>query len=172
MNMKEHILAALHEQFERWENLLESLSEEQVTTPNFDHDWSIKDVLAHLWGWQQISISRMQAAAHGHEPILPQWVTDMHDWEEDANRTNAEIYRLNHTKSWIEIHKNWRDGFLLLLQTSEPISEREMLDGDRFPWLKGYSPAMVLVSSYEHHQEHIEKLTNWIKAHPTESPRQ
>ena len=30
MNMKEHILAALREQFNRWEELLESLSEEQI----------------------------------------------------------------------------------------------------------------------------------------------
>lgn len=30
MNMKEHILAALREQFDRWELLLMSLSEEQI----------------------------------------------------------------------------------------------------------------------------------------------
>ena len=62
MNMKDHILAALREQFERWEELLASLSEEQITTPNFDLDWSIKDVIAHLLAWQQISIARMEAA--------------------------------------------------------------------------------------------------------------
>ena len=48
MNMKEHILAALREQFESWEKLLTSLSEEQITAPHFDLDWSIKDVIAHL----------------------------------------------------------------------------------------------------------------------------
>ena len=42
MNMKEHILAALREQ------LLLSLSEEQMNAPHFDLCWSIKDVMAHL----------------------------------------------------------------------------------------------------------------------------
>jgi len=49
MNMKGHILAALREQFNGWEELLASLSEEQINTPRFDFDWSIKDVMAHLW---------------------------------------------------------------------------------------------------------------------------
>ena len=68
MNMKDHILSAMREQFERWEELLTSLSEELITTPHFDLDWSIKDVMAHLWGWQQISIARMEAGVHNHEP--------------------------------------------------------------------------------------------------------
>jgi hypothetical protein len=49
MNMKDHILAALREQFIRWEELLAGLSEDQITAPRFDLDWSIKDVMAHLW---------------------------------------------------------------------------------------------------------------------------
>lgn len=53
MNMKEHILAAMREQIENWEALLSTLNEEQILAPNFDLDWSIKDVLAHLLAWQQ-----------------------------------------------------------------------------------------------------------------------
>jgi mycothiol maleylpyruvate isomerase-like protein len=52
MNMKEHILAARREQLDNWEELLASLSEEQITAPHFDYDWSIKDVIAHLWAFQ------------------------------------------------------------------------------------------------------------------------
>jgi hypothetical protein len=50
--MKEHILAAMKEQFQHWEKLLAGLSEEQIVAPNFDLNWSIKDVMAHLWAWQ------------------------------------------------------------------------------------------------------------------------
>jgi hypothetical protein len=48
MNMKEHILAAMREQFHRWEELLSGLGERQITTPAFDLNWSIQDVVAHL----------------------------------------------------------------------------------------------------------------------------
>ena len=49
MNIKQHILGVLQEQFENWEELLSTLNEEQITNPNFDLNWSIKDVMAHLW---------------------------------------------------------------------------------------------------------------------------
>jgi hypothetical protein len=68
MTMKDHILAALREQFERWEELLASLSDEQIMAPQFDDNWSIKDVITHLWGWQQIFMSQMTAAILNREP--------------------------------------------------------------------------------------------------------
>lgn len=164
MNMKDHILAALQEQFKSWEELLASLSEEQVTAPNFDLGWSIKDVMAHLWGWQQISIGRMEGGLQDREPQFPAWVNELGKvWEEDANQTNARIYDINHEKPWSEIHQNWRIGFLQFLESGNQLTEKNLLDGDKYPWLGGYSLAFILVASYEHHQEHLEKLINWLE---------
>lgn len=166
MNMKEHILAALREQFDRWEELLASMSEEQITAPHFDFDWSIKDVMAHLWAWQQISIARMEGGLQDREPEIPNWIVNLgEDWEDNADRVNALTFETNHEKSWSEIYQNWKNGFLQFLELGNEISERDLLDGDRYPWMKGYSLASILISSYDHHQEHLEKLLNWLKEH-------
>jgi hypothetical protein len=166
MNMKEHILTALREQFSRWEELLASLSEEQITAPHFDLNWSIKDVMAHLWAWQQISIARMEAGVLDREPELPRWVAKLReDWEEDPDQTNASVYETYHARPWPEVHQKWRDGFLRLLEVGELISERDLLDAERHPWLEGYSLAFILVASYDHHQEHLEKLLAWLREH-------
>ena len=159
MSMKEHILAALIEQFNNWEELLASLSVEQITVPRFDYSWSIKDVIAHLWGWQQISIARMQAGVLNQEPEFPEWMAALPaDWEENADQTNAWIYKNQHVRPWSEIYQIWREGFLHLVDLGESFLERDLLDGDRYSWLKGYSLAFILVASYDHHQEHLEKL--------------
>lgn len=164
--MKDHILAALREQFVRWEKLLATLTEDQITAPRFDLGWSIKDVIAHLWGWQQISIARMEGGVFDREPEFPKWVMELHGvWEENADQTNARIYEINHEQPWSEVHRNWREGFLRFLELGNKISERDLLDGGRYPWLKGYSLAFILVASYDHHQEHFEKLTNWLQKH-------
>lgn len=163
MNMKDHILAALKEQFDRWEELLGSLSEEKISKPSFENDWSIKDVVAHLWAWQQISIARMEAGLHDHEPEFPRWiVVSVENWEEDADRVNALTFERHHNKTWSEVHRNWSDQFLRLLDLGEKFSERDLLDGDRYQWLNGYSLVFILVASYDHHQEHLEKLVNWL----------
>jgi hypothetical protein len=166
MNMKEHILAALREQFERWDELLAALREVEILAPHFDLDWSIKDVIAHLWAWQQISIARLEGGVQDGGPKFPRWMTDLgENWEESADHVNAVTYGRNHAKPWTEIHQNWRNGFLRFLEVGSRISERDLLDGGRYPWLKGYSLAFILVASYEHHQEHFEKLAGWLSEH-------
>ena len=163
MNMKEHILAALREQFDQWEELLMSLSEEELTAPQFDLDWSIKDVIAHLWAWQQISIARMEAGVHDSQPDYPGWILSIgKDWEEDANLVNALTFDANHEKPWSEVYQNWRTGYLQFLDSGNKIPERTLLDSDKYSWLKGYSLAFILVASYDHHQEHLEKLHKWL----------
>lgn len=166
MNMKEHILAALREQFERWEGQLASLSEEQINAPQFDFGWSIKDVIAHLWAWQQISVARMEGGVHDREPGFPKWIASIgEEWEEDADRVNALTFENNHKKPWPEVYKNWREGFIRFLELGETISERDLLDGDRYAWLKSHNLASILIASYDHHQEHFEKLQDWLRRH-------
>jgi hypothetical protein len=168
MNMKEHILTALREQFDSWEELLTSMDEEQITAPRFDYDWSIKDVMAHLWAWQQISIARMEGGLQDREPDFPKWITELdEDWEDNADRVNALTFETNHEKSWSEVHQNWMEGLRRFLELGDKISEKDLLDGDRYLWLKGYSLAFILVASYDHHQEHLEKLLDWLRKHDT-----
>lgn len=116
------------------EGLLASISEEQITTPQFDFDWSIKDVIAHLWGWQQISIARMEGGVFDREPEFPKWVMELGEvWEEDADQTNARIYQNFHEQFWSTVYQAWREGFLHFLKIANQISERDLLDGGRYP---------------------------------------
>ena len=120
MSMKEHILASLREQFNSWEEVLASLSDDQIVTPRFDFDWSIKDVIAHLWAWQQISIARMEAAVQDREPEFPEWIVNsVEDWEENADKVNAVTFERQHNKPWNEIHQNWRGEFIRLLEVGD-----------------------------------------------------
>jgi hypothetical protein len=165
MTMKEHILAALREQFERWEQLLANLTDDQILDARFDLAWSIKDVVAHLWAWQQISIARMEGGMQNREPELPKWIVDsIENWEQDANSVNALTYEAQHDKPWSDIHEIWRNGFLRFLEVGEKIPERDLLDGDRYGWLNGYNLAAILIASYDHHQEHLEKLNAALRA--------
>ena len=164
MKMKEHILAAMREQFELWDELLSSSSEREITAPRFDLDWSIKDVIAHLWAWQQISIARMEGGVFDREPEYPGWIVDsIENWEEDADRVNALTFDTYHEKPWSLIYGNWRNGFLQFLELASNVPERNLLDGDKYPWLNGYNLAAILIASYDHHQEHLEKLQDSLE---------
>jgi hypothetical protein len=165
MEMKQHILAALREKFEDWEELLGGLSEERLSIPLLSSDWSTKDVIVHLWAWQQRSIARAEAALRDREPQFPRWPAELDPDGESVDRLNAWIYETHRERPWPEVHENWRAGFQRLLDLSGQISERDLLDTGRYPWLKGYSMAFILLATYDHHQEHFEKLLAWLQEH-------
>ena len=92
MYMKRHILTALREEFNRWEELLAGMSDEQITTPHLPSNWSIKDEIAHLRAWQQRSIARLEAALLNREPEFPKWLPELDpDSEGNTDQTNAWI---------------------------------------------------------------------------------
>lgn len=168
MNMKQHILAALREVFNRWEELLASMNEENITTPLLPSHLSIKDEIAHLWAWQQRSIARLEAALLNREPVFPEWLAGLDpDSEGNTDQINAWIYASYHEQTWSMVHQNWREGFQQFLESAEGISERDLLDAGKYPWLNGYPLSLVLLASYDHHQEHLEKSLVWLQGSQT-----
>lgn len=165
MQMKKHILAALREKFDEWEELLAGMSMEQINTPLEPSNWFIKDVIAHLWAWQQRSIARVEAVLAGREPEFPSWGGADPEANDNTDQINAWIYAANHDLPWEEVRQNWRNGFLRFLQSSEQVSERDLLDSGKYPWLDGYALAFFLLASYDHHQEHLENLQAWLHEH-------
>jgi len=164
MTMKQHILAAMREELESWEELLVGMSEELITTPRLPSKWSTKDVIVHLWAWQQRTIARVQAAQLNQEPEFPKWPPEL-DPEGDVQQVNAWIHETNRDVTWSTVHQNWRDGFLRLLELAEAIPEPDLLGPGGCPWLNGYPLSFFLTASYDHHQEHLDKTLHWLRRH-------
>jgi len=157
MNMKDHIVTALREQFDRWEDLLASLSGEQITAPQMPSDWSTKDVIAHLWAWQKRSIARLEAAIFDREPEFPKWPVEFElESKAGLDKINAWIYETHREQPWTSVYHDWREGFLRFLELSQEIPEKDLLDPQRYPWLGGHPLAFILLVSYDHHREHLE----------------
>jgi hypothetical protein len=166
MNMKEHILSALRDQLDNWEKLLNRLNDDQILKPLMPSIWSTKDVISHLRTWQQRSLVRVEAALSDREPVFPKWLPELDpDSEGDTARINAWIFETNHDFLWSEVHQNWRDGFLRFVGLGEKLSERDMMDESRYAWMNVRPLALVFLSSYDHHQEHLDKLMAWLKQH-------
>jgi uncharacterized protein YndB with AHSA1/START domain len=159
MNDKQGILIALREEFNRWEALLASLSEEQITAPQLAENWSIKDVIAHLRAWQQRSIARLEAALLSRAPEYPAWPAQFDpEAEGQPHDLNAWLYTTYRDQPWSSVHRDWSQGFLRFLELGEAIPEKDLLDAGRYNWLEGYALFAVLQGSYEHHREHAEYL--------------
>jgi hypothetical protein len=165
MDGKNKILFALREELNRWEEMLSNLGEALIRAPHLPSNLSIKDVVAHLRAWQQVSIARLEAASLNREPVLPAWLMGLDpESESDRDSFNSRIYETNREIPWKIVHQDWRTGFLQLLELAEGIPENELLDSSRYPWLKGYSLLDMLEGSNEHHHvDHLEPLLAWLE---------
>ncbi len=164
MSMKDHLLAAMREEFDQWEKMLAGLKQDKIIAPDLPNKWSVKDVVAHVRAWQSRSLARFEAAANNHDPEYPNWPggADL-DSEDSPDRINAWIYETYRNYRWPDMYQGWRDQFLQVIKLVEAMPERELLDSDKYKWMKGYSLADVLLGTYDHHQEHYEKLQEWLK---------
>lgn len=139
-----------------WERLL-SMAADKLVARRVTPEWTLKDVVAHLMAWQQLSIARMQAAMAGRDPELPAWLGAMDPHaEEHLHEFNAKIHAIYHAQPWPEVHQAWREGFAHFLELVERIPEEALLDANRYSWLRGYALSGVLEGSCEHHREHLD----------------
>ncbi len=162
---KKELLDPLRAEYNRWEELLAGLSEAQIVDRSLPSGLSIKDVIAHLWAWQQISIARMEAALHYKDPVLPRFYgTDDPDAEENRERINAWIHQTCLDKPWPQVHDDWRAGFIYFLKLGEQIPDKDLFDPGKYAWLGGLPLSVVLTGSYEHHHlEHLEPLLDSLR---------
>lgn len=165
MILKAHLIQALEEEFQAWQAFLQRLTPAQRTAPILDLNWSVKDVINHLWAWQQVSIARIKAAVQDTEPVFPEWVAQLpENWEEEPEKANAMIYARDHSLPWETVFHRWESGFQQLLELTSQVEERDLLEHARYSWLNGYPLIFILLASYAHHQEHLEALTAWHTA--------
>jgi hypothetical protein len=159
MTMRTHILAALHEQFERWDTMLAGLSAQQATARTQPEAWSLSDEVLHLWAWQQRSIARLEAAHADREPVFPEWAPEIDpDAEGQAEAVNAWVIAHYQDRPWPEVYQQWRAGYLRFMEEGAALNEPDLLDASRYPWLNGYPAVWILLASYAHHQEHWDAL--------------
>ena len=163
MKMKEHILLGMREQLDQWEELLAGLSEEQITSPRPPSPWSVKDEIAHLWAWQQRSIARVEAALHNGKLDYPVWIAGIDPGDEgNTEQVNTWIFETHRRRSWPEVHAMWREGFLRFLESGKGVAEQNLLESGIYPWHGATPLAFTYIASYNHHQEHLDRLIAWL----------
>ena len=170
MSEKERILVSLREEFDRWEDLLSSMSEAQINEPRLPANLSVKDVVAHLWAWQQRTVARLEAALSKTKPQYPAWPEGLDPYsEDDLEAINAWIHATNRDKPWSKVHHDWKTQYLHVIELGEEVPEQDLLQTGKYPWLADYALAAILAATYDHHHiEHLEPLLAFLSIKPGE----
>jgi len=151
---------ALRIEFNLWQGLLLNCKEKPEDCSQDDH-WTLKDVLAHLTSWQEVTLARLVAARLNEEPEYPEWFPgEEPETDEATDHVNAKIYKNFENQSLGEIKIQWEQRFSEILLVCSLISEQEFSEPDRYQWINGYPLVAVLNGTLEHHREHRDLITN------------
>jgi hypothetical protein len=96
---KTELLNLLQEKYRQWDAFLDQIGRARMDQPGVNGDWSMKDIVAHLTGWNRNLVARFQAASHREPEPSPPWPAQFQSEDE----INAWIYESNRGRSAREI---------------------------------------------------------------------
>lgn len=144
---KPHLLAESQAEYGALERLLTPLSPEQMLQPGAIGDWSVKDVLAHLYEWQQMFFGWYEAGLRGETPALP---GRGYKWNQ-LPALNQEIYTAYHGAALKDVLAKFRASHERTLALVESLPEADLFTPGRFAWSGKHSLATFISANTASH---------------------
>jgi hypothetical protein len=144
---KPQILAESQKEHEALEKFLSALSPDQMTEPGMLGDWSGKDVLAHLYEWEQMVLGWLAASERGEVPAVP---AEGYKWSQ-LPALNEKIREKHSSRSLEETLTLFRDSYNQIMKTIENLSEEVLFTPGLYPWMNKNTLAAYFVSCTSSH---------------------
>jgi hypothetical protein len=150
---KPELIRTMREAHQRVAEAIEHLPDERLLELAMDN-WTGKDLLAHMAWWHDHSVLVIEGLRAGREP---------YDTTDPANTTDAmnERTRREHVNDPPELTRRaFNESFTRLLAALEPVTDTELFEADRWPWLGGEALVETILwdssRHYEAHGKHLE----------------
>jgi hypothetical protein len=161
---KSELLNWLQQENRGWEAFLDQIGPAHMEQPGVNGDWSMKDMVAHMTGYQPWLTSRIKAAARGEPEPSPPWPAHLQTDDE----INAWIYESNRGRSLREVLDESRQVIQQYLAVIEGLPEdvriEELRQGERvfyLLWLGDQRfPAGELFDHF--HDDHEPDIRAWL----------
>ena len=155
---KQELISRLEDERARLEDVVRSLTPDQMAAAGAVGDWSVKDVLAHLAMWTSRCVTVVFQAEQGQQP------EDVGAMLDDFEVLNAEDYQLQKDRSLEQVLADFRGTHRQLLRRLSAWSEADLANKKRFAYLRGQSLGEFISSEVaDHDAEHRQQIQEWQK---------
>jgi hypothetical protein len=155
---KSELLNWLQDEYRQWQAFLDEIGPERMEQPGVNGPWSMKDMVAHLTGWQPKLIATLQAAQHGEPEPPPPWPAHL----ETEDEINAWIYESNRGRSLPDVLEESHQAFKQLLTVIEALPDDARIEPEwHLVWLGDrYFPAGEFFDHF--HDDHEPDVRAWL----------
>lgn len=144
---QQQLLAESQAEYQALEKLLSALTPAQMVQPGTLGDWSVKDVLAHLYEWQQMFFGWYEAGLRGETPATP---GRGYKWNQ-LPALNQEIFLAYRDTPLDDVLAKFRASHQRTLQLIETLAGGDLFTPSRFAWTGKHSLATFISANTGSH---------------------
>ncbi|MBN2472198.1 MAG: ClbS/DfsB family four-helix bundle protein [Anaerolineae bacterium] len=140
---------------------VELLPPEMQTTAEIMPDWTVKDILAHVTGWEQHFIAQAEAATQGDPVDRP--VSGY--TEEVIDRMNAASHAASKDTPLDEVMAAFERSFFAFQRTISRLPDEALFTPGYFDFTgKHCLYQFAEANGWHHYREHAEMIRAWLAA--------
>lgn len=128
---KSQLLDASQKEFQKLDIYIGSLTPEQMSTPPAPGAWAVKDVLAHLYEWQQMFFRWYEAGLRGETPAVP---APGYKWSQ-LQALNQAVFETFRDLPLEEVLGMFRASHQKTVQFMEEIPESDLVTPGLYTWM-------------------------------------
>ena len=156
---KNEMLAQIRETRANLQAVLDTLSNEQITTPNVQGEWSVKDMLAHISAWERLAMDRLDAGFNNREPGYNRIQNDA-----DVDEFNASVYDRNKGRPLFEVWAEFDASHKAFLKVIEALDEETFAGNIPAAWGQDIEVwKLIGANTCWHYPEHSEAIEAWLE---------
>ena len=147
---KDQLINKLEQAWEAFTESFTGLTDEQMVEPGVTEDWSVKDILAHVTGWEEESLKHIPHILQG---IQPPRYSIAYGGIDAFNALKTEEKK---GLSISEIRKQLYDTHQKLVDYIKTVPEEQFTSTTRF-WRR------LRLDTYSHYPVHANAIREWRK---------
>jgi uncharacterized protein (TIGR03083 family) len=161
MRTKAEQLAAIRADQQFWRDLAAEVGSDRYGEPGPMGEWTFGDMAAHLLGWRNRTIARLEAYARGDpEPSNP-WPAALDELEDGDDAINDWIQDQQAGRAPEQSVADYDASYDRLASAIESLPDAKLTDLTALSWTEG---PLVEVDFTDHlHDEHVPSVRAWLE---------
>ena len=163
MSSKEQTLDDMRASWDETEAVLSTIPEDRMLDVGVTDEWSARDLLAHIAGYERYVSALIFGDLEGRTPTNQQFYgrDDAPTPEDDANDDTSNAWVVDHARKQPldATLAEYRWAHDQMIKAVEACSDADLEDPSRFPSLNGKTLLSILPGQcMGHHREHLPQL--------------
>jgi hypothetical protein len=157
---KLELLEAAEREFGRLWKAVESVPEADRELAGACEEWSVKDLLAHLYAWHEMAIGWEREGSAGEQPAVP---AEGYTFAETPALNQAIFERTQHD-DWDDVVARLRMTHAAMLAVIDSYDDPDLFTKQRYAWTRSTSVGVYMVSATSSRYAWASKLIRkWAK---------